>query len=144
MKKIFITFLLLIVTLFANAQQYKVYSVTGNVTADGKSVVAKQVLTAKSILSIAKGAKIILFDSTNNKLTTLKAEGKGNIASLLKMAGNSEKAISGSYLSFITQKMTSEDKKDNTYMQSAGSAYRDTDDLFGDSVIVDSVKKNIE
>ena len=139
MKKIFITLVLLFVTFIANAQQYKVYSVAGTVTADGKAVVTKQTLTAKSILSISKGGKIIIFDSTSNKLTTLKSEGKGTIASLVKMAGNSEKAISGSYLSFITEKMTSEDKKDNTYMQSAGSAYRATDDLFGDSISIDSV-----
>lgn len=140
MKKICITLVCFIMAFIANAQQYKVYSVSGDVSADGKTVVAKQTLTAKTILSIGKGGKIILFDGTNNKLTTLKSEGKGNIATLVKMAGNSEKAISGSYLSFITQKITSDDKKDNTYMQSAGSAYRDTDDLFGDSIGIDSVK----
>ena len=115
MKKICFTLFLFFVTLVANAQQYKVYSVSGNVAADGKAVVAKQLLSAKSVLSIPKGGKIILFDSTNNKLTTLKSEGKGTIKSLVKMAGNSEKAISGSYLSFITKKITSEDIKDNTY-----------------------------
>lgn len=142
MKKIFITLILFVLTIVANAQQYKVYSVTGNVTVDGKAAVSKQVLTSKSVLSISKGGKIILFDSTNNKLTTLKSEGKGNIATLVKMTGNSEKTISGSYLSFITQKMTSEDKKDNTYMQSAGSAYRDADSLLLDAIIPnDSEKK---
>lgn len=145
MRKFFITLVLFVLTIVANAQQYKVYSVTGTVTVDGKSVVAKQVLTSKSVLSISKGGKIILFDGTNNKLTTLKSEGKGNIATLVKMAGNSEKAISGSYLSFITQKMTSEDKKDNTYMQSAGSAYRDADSLLLDAIIPnDSVKKEVK
>jgi len=142
MKKIFSTLVLFVLTIVANAQQYKVYSVAGTVTVDGKAVVAKQVLTSKSVLSISKGGKIILFDSTNNKLTTLKSEGKGNIATLVKMEGNSEKAISGSYLSFITQKMTSEDKKDNTYMQSAGSAYRDADSLLLDAIVPnDSVKE---
>lgn len=142
MKKICITLICFFMSFIANAQQYKVYSVSGDVSADGKAVVAKQTLTSKTILSLGKGGKIVLFDGTNNKLTTLKSEGKGNIATLVKMAGNSEKAISGSYLSFITQKMTSEDKKDNTYMQSAGSAYRDADSLLLDSIVPnDSVKK---
>ncbi len=135
MKKICFILVLLLQTLMSNAQQYKVYSVTGSVTVDGKTVIAKQLLTSKSVLSISKGGKIILFDSINNKLVTLKSEGKGNIASLAKMAGNSEKTISGSYLSYITQKMTSEDKRGNTYMQTAGSAYRETDSLLMDSII---------
>lgn len=142
MKKILITFTMFLMTFIVNAQQYKVYSVTGNVSADGKGVEAKQTLTAKSVLSIEKGGKIILFDSTNNSLATLKTEGKGTVATLLKVAGNSEKKLSGSYLSFITQKMTSDDKKDNTYMQSAGSAYRDADSLLLDAIVPnDSVKK---
>ena len=141
MKKYLITMVLFMVTFVVNAQQYKVYSVTGPVTIDGKAVKSKQVLSAKDVLSISKGGKIILFDSANKKLTTLKSEGKGVVASLVKMAGNSEKVISGSYLSFITQKMTSEDKKDNTYMQSAGSAYRDADSLLLDAIVPnDSVK----
>ena len=41
--------------------------------------------------------------------------------------------------------MTSEDKKDNTYMQSAGSAYRDADSLLLDAIIPnDSVKKEVK
>lgn len=135
MKKCFFTLVLFVTTIIANAQQYKVYSVTGTVTENGKAVVVKHMLTSKSVLSISKGGRIILFDSTNNKLITLKSEGKGNIASLVKIAGNSEKVISGSYLSFITQKMTSEDKKDNTYMQGAGFAYRDADSLLMDAIV---------
>lgn len=145
MKKICIMMMLLWGTLIANAQQYKVYTVTGSVTADSKAVKAKQTLTDKSILSIAKGGKIILFDSKNKKLVTIKTEGKGTVSGLLKMAGNSVKELSGSYFSFITQKMTSEEKNDNTYMQSAGSAYRDADSLLMDSIIPnDSIthKKN--
>ncbi|MBO7052355.1 MAG: hypothetical protein J6W24_06800 [Prevotella sp.] len=139
MRKYLFFIVLFFAYTYSYAQQYKVYSVAGNVTVDGKSVVAKQILTSKSILSISKGGRIILFDSSSNKLTTLKNEGKGNVASHLKIAGNSEKIISGSYLSFIAQKMTSEDKKGSTYMQTAGSAYRDTDNLFRDSISKDSL-----
>lgn len=140
-KYLFVIFLFFAYT-YSYAQQYKVYSVTGNVTVNGKPVVAKQSLTSNSILSISKGGRIILFDSSSNKLTTLKNEGKGNIASHLKIAGNSEKTISGSYLSFIAQKMTSEDKKGRTYMQSAGSSYRDVDSLLLNAIVPnDSVNK---
>ena len=57
MKKICFTLVLLLVAFVANAQQYKVYSVSGNVTVDGKPAAARQVLTGKSILSISKGGK---------------------------------------------------------------------------------------
>ena len=117
------------VSIIAHSQQYKVYSVTGNVSAEGKAIVAKQVLSAKSFLSIAKGGKVILFDSVHDSLITLKTEGRGTVATLIKASGNTEKKISGSYLSFITQKITSDEKRGSTYMQSAGSAYRDTDSL---------------
>lgn len=140
MKKCWIAIVFFLLALFANAQQYKVYSVTGKVSADGKAVETKQMLSTKSILSIPKGGKIILFDGTRNMLTTLKTEGKGTVASLLKISGNTEKELSGSYLSFIIQKMTSDDEKNNTYMQSAGSAYRDSDNLLGDSISVDSIR----
>ena len=135
MKRSLFVVVMLFVSFVANAQQYKVYSVTGDVTADGKAVVAKQSLSSKSYLSIAKGAKIILFEDSSNKLTTLKNEGKGNIASLVKLAGNSEKIISGSYLSFITQKMTCSEKRDNTYMQREGASYRDDDSLLIDIIV---------
>lgn len=141
MKKICLTLVLLLMALVANAQKYKVYSVTGNVTVDGKAVVAKQVITAKSVLSIAKGGKIVLFNSANNKLITLKVEGKGTVGTLLKLAGNSEKLNSGSYLSFITKKMTTDEPKDNTYMQSAGTVYREEPMLIDSIIPNDSIQK---
>lgn len=140
MKKIFFTLVLLFMTLIANAQQYKVYSVTGKVTADGKTVVARQVLTAKSVLSIPKGGKIVLYNTTNKKLTTLKVAGNGTVATLMKLGGNSN-INSGSYLSFITNKMTNDESKDNTYMQSAGTVYREEPMLMDSIMPNDSIKE---
>lgn len=136
MKKICFTLVLLLVAFVANAQQYKVYSVSGNVTVDGKPAAARQVLTGKSILSISKGGKIVLFNTSNKKLTTLKVAGKGTVDTLVKMTGNTGKMNSGSYLPFITNKITTDETKDNTYMQSAGTVYRE------EPMLPDSIRPN--
>lgn len=147
MKKIVVTAVLALLSVLVYGQNYKVYSVTGKVTANGKNVTAQQAVTSKTVLDIAKGSKIILFDESNSKLATLKGAGKGSVGELVKKAGNSEKKISGSYLAFVTEKMVSGGKKGSTYMQSAGTAYRTGDDLLNDSIqtdslCVDSLKQN--
>ena len=139
MKKIVITAVLTLMSVLVYGQNYKVYSVTGKVTANGKDVATQQAVTSKTVLDIAKGGKIILFDESNSKLATLKGAGKGSVAELLKKAGNSEKKISGSYLAFVADKMVSGGKKGSTYMQSAGTAYRNTDDILNDSIKADSL-----
>ena len=131
--------------MYANAQQFKVYSVTGIVKVDGKNVCERQVLSDKTVITIGKGGKVVLFNKKDSKLITLKHEGKGTVSTLLKMSGNSEKVLSGSYLSFIVKKLTSEDGRDSSYMQSAGASYRDADSLLIDFVLLkDSVNNEIK
>lgn len=133
MKKILVLMLLSFVTLVASAQSYKVYSVQGKVTVQGKPVKERQAISGSQTMTIPAGAKIILFDHAHKRLATLKTAGTGKVSALVQKAGNNVKQLSGSYLAFITKKMTEGSKSGNTYMQSAGTAYRDFDGLMDES-----------
>lgn len=131
MKHILI-YLLLFTASYSFAQNYIVYSVVGNVyfSTNGAYTTIKknQVLTSKSCIKIAEGGTLIVLNQEEKKLCTIKVMGEGTIASLLATAGNKSQSLTESYFTYIIEKMKSDGKENpNTYMQSAGTSYREVD-----------------
>ena len=131
MKHILI-YLLLFTASYSFAQNYIVYSVVGNVyfSTNGAYTTIKknQVLTSNSYIKIAEGGTLIVLNQDEKKLCTIKTIGEGTITSLLATTGNKSQSLTESYFTYIIEKMKSDGKENpNTYMQSAGTSYRDVD-----------------
>ena len=131
MKHILI-YLLLFTASYSFAQNYIVYSAIGDVSicTNGQysTIEKSQKLTGSSYIKIAEGGSLIVINQDEKKLCTIKTVGEGSITSLLSETGNKTQSLTESYFTYIIDKMKSDGKENpNTYMQSAGTTYRDID-----------------
>lgn len=131
MKHILI-YLLLFTASYSFAQNYIVYSAIGDVSicTNGQynTIEKSQKLTGNSYIKIAEGGYLIVINQDEKKLCTIKTVGEGSITSLLSETGNRTQSLTESYFTYIIDKMKSGGKENpNTYMQSAGTTYRDID-----------------
>jgi hypothetical protein len=141
MKRLFI-FILCLCVLPLTAQTYIVYIATGNVTVmtNGQCQPLKkgQELNEQSVVSILQGGQVVLLNKTERKLYTIKSQGKGKLSSLLRMQENKSQDITEAYVSYISEKIKSDNETNQkNYMQSAGTSYRD-----GDSTLIQTLYPN--
>lgn len=147
MKRLLVLFLLVSsVTIAAQAQDLYVYSMIGRIqVVKGKvhsDVSVRQALTMETVLSIEKGAKVVVVDKTQSKQYTFTTPGVFTVEKLISKDGNSTKDLSKAYLSYVMKQisgngvLTSQKAVDGGY----ASIERDADDsLFVDFEIPDSV-----
>lgn len=139
-NRIFIIIMLSIVTFVkVNAQNYLVYTVSGEVTNVSKKnskIEAKQQLSGSTVIRLGNSSRLVLLDEKKRQLCTLKTPVEGKIQDIIKKSGNSSRSVSEQYVSYLLKRNTSADSKKNTHMQSTAVSYRDVELLETDSVEV--------
>lgn len=139
-NRIFIIIMLSIVGFVkVNAQNYLVYTVSGevtNVSNKNSKVAAKQQLSGSTVIRLGNDSRLVLLDENNRQLCTLKTPVEGKIQDIIKKSGNSSRSVSEQYVSYLLKRNTSADSKKNTHMQSTAVSYRDVELLETDSVEV--------
>lgn len=146
MKHLLSLLLLLFATTFtAQAQQYDVFSVRGNVClVKGKTTMPlklRQTVVGGTHLIVPSTGKLILLDKSNSKLYTINKPYNGKVAALV--ADNSRcsvKALSKQYLRYLVNQMAGKGviETRTCYMDRTASAYRgmENDSTTTDSTIV--------
>ena len=130
--------LLLILMFFwlssASAQKMIVYSVIGSVTecitGSRSRVFPKKRLSVSSHIVMDVSSRIVLLDETNNDMYTFKGVVDGKLEQLLKKDNVLKKKLTPQYFSILINKLSGTVSR-NAYMQSAGSSFRDTEELLG-------------
>ena len=109
----------------AHAQFYKVYTVKGNVTFRNKPVESGHLLFSDWEINIPNNGKLVLLDSKDKKIITIKTSGKGTVGSFIKNKGTKEKQVTDKYMTYILDKSTTKHLVDpSLYMQSSGNVLR--------------------
>lgn len=138
-------FLVLASTFTAQAQQYDVFSLRGNVRlVKGKAstpLKLRQVVNGDSHLLVPSTGKLILLDKSNSKLYTINKPYNGKVSALVAdNARCSVKALSKQYLRYLVNQMAGKGviETRTCYMDRTASAYRDveSDSTSTDSTIV--------
>ena len=129
MKKIILTILLLTsVLLGANAQQYTVFYVKGEVKCqqNGKTIVLKekQQVSADATFILGNGMSLILKDDAKCRLPVIKGPCKGNLKKLVKKEKASILERSIEFFSHIAGKSRTQVKEEAAYMRDMGSVLR--------------------
>lgn len=116
--------------LYASAQQYWVYSVSGSVKDNAEQTVKpKSTLQASSLLNLGANARITLVDEGKSTLHTIKGAAKGKLKDLLTQKTTSAKAVTPQYIALLKKKLNASSGQRSTTMQSTAAAYRDVDSL---------------
>ena len=111
------------------AQQYKVYSVVGQVTANGKQIQRGMLIKGNCPIVIAENSKIIVLDERAKEMITLSSPISGQLKDIIG-ANSNRKTLSDSYFQYVLKKMTEDDSpRDKNIMQSAATSYRDADSV---------------
>ena len=129
MKKYILASALMLMVILCQGQSYIAYTINGDVTvksgAKASAIVPGKTLTDKSVISIPDGGRLAVVCESDNTMRMLKVAGTGTLSSLFSKQGNTIKAVTGSYVAFVKEKVNSGNKiKDVNYMQSAGTSYR--------------------
>ncbi|MBO4827497.1 MAG: hypothetical protein J5506_09755 [Prevotella sp.] len=129
MKRIVFTALLLTsILLGANAQQYTVFYVKGEVKCqqNGKTTVLKekQQVSEDATFVLGKGMSLILKDDANCRLPVVKGPCKGNLKKLVKKEKASILERSIEFFSHIAGKSRAQVKDEATHMRNMGSVSR--------------------
>lgn len=130
--KLFLTlFALFTLGIGSYAQQYKVYSVVGNVTSNGKPIQKGILINGNCPITIPDKSKVILLDETAKEMITLSTASSGLLKDLIIPIKNKKK-LTDAYFQYVLKKMAEDDSPlDKNVMQSSASSYRD-----GDSTIL--------
>lgn len=115
-----------------SAQKLTVYSVMGTVTemkAGSKNkVLPKAQLSATSNIAVGASSRIVLLDEANKEMYTIKGAVEGKIDLLLKGNNVVKKKLTSQYFTVLMNKLSNSASR-STYMQSAATSYRDTEEL---------------
>lgn len=110
MRKILILLLAFNLSLLIYAQNYVVYSITGNVEKiiNGKShkLRLREELSKQSVLNVPMGASCELLDAMNNRKYTIRLSGQGKLIDMLNRKGNSVKELTQEYFSFLKSQIS--------------------------------------
>ena len=140
--------LLLGITLFfcvvCHAQQYRVYSVVGTVTANERQIQRAMLINGNCHMVISMNSKIIILDESAKEMITLASPVSGQLKDLIGQTQNRRK-MSEFYFQYILRKMTEDDSpRDKNYMQSSASSYREGDTLVLQTLLPqDTMSKSI-
>jgi hypothetical protein len=126
MRTVILALTMMLCAASADAQYfYKVYTVKGNVTCEKRKVEPGHLLHIDWQLSIPSNGKLVLLDEKEKQLITLREEGEGSVRSHLQKKGNKKKEVSGKYMSYISDKVSTKHLVDpSLYMQSRGAVIR--------------------
>ena len=131
MKQLFLFLTTLFFCVVCQAQQYKVYSVVGTVTANDKQIQRGMLIKGNCLIAISENSKIIILDESAKEMITLSSHVSGQLNDLVGSNQNRKK-LTDTYFQYVLKKMTEGDSpRDRNYMQSTASSYRD-----GDSTIL--------
>lgn len=93
MKKLIVLICMVLCSSIASAQQYTIYSVSGSITAkDGKRTLAlapNDVLTPSDLVTIPKGGKLILLNTSSKQQFTITKDGTFFLSDMIKGARRS-------------------------------------------------------
>ena len=146
MKQLFLFGAALFFCVICPAQQYKVYSVVGTVTANDQQIQRGMLITMNCHMSFSKNSKIIILDESAKEMITLSTSVSGQLKDLIA-ANQNRKKLSESYFQYILKKMTEDDSpRDKNVMQSTAASYREGDTLvlqklFPSDSIMDTIIK---
>lgn len=131
MKTIKIIILLSLFALNSFAQNYMVYITKGNIISKQHKIVkVGTVISTKDFIIIEKNSRLVLLSEEEKRLYTISSECSGELETLLKKKECSIRNLADTYLRFIKNKIrNSKNIEDKNYMQSAGTAYRETDSI---------------
>lgn len=125
MRTLIISLLITMWSIQAHAQFYKVYTVKGNVTFLNKPVESGHLLHGDWVISIPEKGKLVLLDSRNDKILTIKSSGRGTVSSFIKNKDTKGKQVTDKYMTFIFEKATTKHLVDpSLYMQTSGNVVR--------------------
>ena len=125
--------------------QYVVYTVKGNVSVSGKAVKAGQKLTSSTAITLLKDSRIVILAEKEKKLFTFKTPCTTTVSKIIAGTEKTTQELTDSYLAFIKNKINETDAKaDKNYMQSAGSAFRETDSLAVDVLVPEEESDTIK
>lgn len=114
------------------AQKIIVYSVMGNVTeiknGSKNKVLVKAQLAQQSYIIVESSSRIILLDDATKEMYTINGKIEGKLCQMMKSNNVVKKKLSPQYFSVLMKKLSSTNSR-NTYMQSAATSFRDTDEL---------------
>ena len=127
---------------FCQAQTYQVYTVRGDVKCNNglneSLATVGIVLQDNTKLTVPNGGRIVVLNETNRQLHTINGATSGTVAELLKKDDVHVLRLTDSFFSYIKSKLNeSIATKDNSYLQSAGTSYRE-----GDSIILQTLFPN--
>ena len=129
MKHLFLFLTTLFSCVVCQAQQYKVYSVVGMVTANEKQIQRGMLINGNCPIVIFENSKIILLDESAKEMITLSSPISGQLKNLIGST-TSRKKLTDSFFQYILKKMTKDDSpRDINVMQSSASSYREGDTL---------------
>lgn len=103
MKKIIISLLFTLLTIFGYSQQYWVFSINGDIRIDNEKVNLKQLVEGKKKIFIPQNSSISLFDNKREFIYHLASSGTHKIEDLIREKKPTAKRLSYNYLSFIKQ-----------------------------------------
>lgn len=90
MKKLIVLICMVLCNTIASAQQFTIYSVSGSITVkDGKrtlTLAPSDVLTPKNVITIPKGGKLILLNTSSKEQFTFTKDGTSALSDMLKVA----------------------------------------------------------
>ena len=146
MKQLFFLFATIFLCVVCHAQQYKVYSVVGTVTANEQQIQRGMLIKSNCQVSISKNSKIIILDESAKEMITFSSPVSGQFKDLIGSNQNRKK-LSNSYFQYILKKMTEDNSpRDKNVMQSTAASYREGDTLvlqtlFPSDSIMDTINK---
>lgn len=115
-----------------SAQNIIVYSVIGSVTECKNNVrnkvLPKTKLSVTSHIVMEASSRIVMLDEINKEMYTIKGAADGKIDQLLTNNNVLRKKLTPQYFSLLMNKLSSTVSR-NTYMQSAATSFRDTEEL---------------
>ena len=145
MKYFIVLFLMAFCTLMSNSQTYQVYSVKGDVKTSKGIVKKGDKIAGTAVVVVAANCRLVILSEADKKLYIVKVAGKGTLAEMVKKSTTTSQQLSDSYLAFVKSKITGTENTDKNHMQSAGTAYRETDSLLQNVLVpvekVDTIRK---
>lgn len=114
-KSIFLFLFVLFTSIIAYAEEnnenkdYYVYSVEGSVKQKINKTTSvlnvQQTLSKSTVVTIGKGARLVVIDSVNSKQHTITTPGTATITNFVNRKGNTTKNLSKTYLAYLLKQI---------------------------------------